>query len=128
MTGHLVASCALLLALLQAPAVPPRGPLRLYAVGDINLGRRTARERLIEGSAFGRDIAEQPVIVRRGGWRVAFFAITRAWNPAPYTFYRHPGANYVAWGDTAWIFPAIRSLKESGRADLVVVSVHGGQE
>ncbi|PYO65927.1 MAG: hypothetical protein DMD69_15840 [Gemmatimonadetes bacterium] len=218
MTGHLVASCALLLALLQAPAVPPRGPLRLYAVGDINLGRRTARERLIEGdtlysfrplldtlrgaditfgnlespiaadtgqvddsgavftappiaaaalaqagfdivstannhawdggeatlqetmrqltragvlfvgSAFGRDMAEQPVIVRRGGWRVAFFAITRAWNPAPYTFYRHPGANYVAWGDTAWIFPAIRSLKESGRADLVVVSVHGGQE
>src|SRR2546426_9369240 len=218
MTGHLVALCSLLLALLQAPAIPPRGPLRLYAVGDINLGRRTARERLIEGdtlysfrplldtlrgaditfgnlespiaadsgqvdesgavftappiaalalaqagfdivstannhawdggeatlqetmrqltragvlfvgSAFGRDMAEQPVIVRRGGWRIAFFAITRAWNPAPYTFYRHPGANYVAWGDTAWIYPAIRSLKESGRVDLVVVSVHGGRE
>src|SRR5205814_2516834 len=83
---------------------------------------------LFVGSGFGRDMAEQPVIVRRGGWRIAFFAITRAWNPAPYTFYRHPGANYVAWGDTAWIYPAIRSLKQSGRADLVVVSVHGGQE
>src|SRR5207248_360318 len=31
------------------------------------------------GSGFGRDMAEQPVIVRRGGWRIAFFAITRAW-------------------------------------------------
>ena len=216
MTGHLMAACNLVLALLQAPAT--KGTLRLYAVGDINLGRRTARERLIQGdtlysfrplldtlrgaditfgnlespiaadtgavddsgevftapplaalalalagfdivstannhawdggegtlqetmrqltragvlfvgSAFGRDMAEQPVIVRRHGWRVAFFAITRAWNPAPYTFYRHPGANYVAWGDTAWLYPAIRSVKQGGRADLVVVSVHGGRE
>src|SRR6184192_4688695 len=83
---------------------------------------------LFVGSGFGRDMAEQPVIVRRGNWRVAFFAITRAWNPAPYTFYRHAGANYVAWGDTGWIFPAIRGLKQTGRADLVVVSVHGGKE
>src|SRR5207247_10431799 len=51
MTG-LVASCSVLLALLQAPAVPPRGPLRLYAVGDINLGRHTARERLIAGDTL----------------------------------------------------------------------------
>src|SRR5437870_8107143 len=186
MTGHLMAACNLVLALLQAPAT--KGTLRLYAVGDINLGRRTARERLIEGdtlysfrplldtlrgaditfgnlespiaadtgqvddsgavftappiaaaalaqagldivstankhawdggeatlqetmrqltragvlfvgSAFGRDMAEQPVIVRRHGWRVAFFAITRAWNPAPYTFYRPARAHYVAAG------------------------------
>src|SRR5438874_2722054 len=34
----------------------------------------------------------------------------------------------VAWGDTVWIFPAIRALKASGRADLIVVSVHGGRE
>jgi len=216
MTGHLVAACNLVLALLQASAT--KGTLRLYAVGDINLGRRTARERLIEGdtlysfrplldtlrgaditfgnlespiaadtgavddsgtvftapplaalalalagfdivstannhawdggeealqetmrqltragvrfvgSALGRDMAEQPVIVRRHGWRVAFFAITRAWNPAPYAFHRHPGANYVAWGDTGWLYPAIRSVKQRGRADLVVVSVHGGRE
>src|SRR2546428_243994 len=216
MTGHLMAACNLVLALLQAPAT--KGTLRLYAVGDINLGRRTARERLIQGdtlysfrplldtlrgaditfgnlespiaadtgavddsgavftapplaalalalagfdivstannhawdggeealqetmrqltragvrfvgSALGRDMAEQPVIVRRHGWRVAFFASTRAWDPAPYTFYRHPGANYVAWGDTAWLYPAIRSVKQGGRADLVVVSVHGGRE
>jgi len=80
------------------------------------------------GSGFGRDMAEQPVILERRGWRVAFFAITRAWNPAPYTFYKHAGADWIAWGDTTWISPAIRAIKASGRADLVVVSVHGGRE
>lgn len=80
------------------------------------------------GSGFGRDMAEQPVIVQRRGWRVAFFAITRAWNPAPYAFYRHAGAAWIAWGDPSWLYPAIRALKASGRADLIVVSVHGGRE
>ncbi len=83
---------------------------------------------LFVGSAYGRDMAEQPVIVRRRGWRVAFFAVTRAWNPAPYTFYRHAGAAWIAWGDPSWIYPAIRTLRASGRVDLVVVSVHGGKE
>jgi poly-gamma-glutamate synthesis protein (capsule biosynthesis protein) len=80
------------------------------------------------GSGFGRDMAQQPVILERRGWRVAFFAITRAWNPAPYTFHKHPGADWIAWGDTAWIFPAIRLLRANDRADLIVVSVHGGTE
>src|SRR5207253_4565945 len=44
------AACNVLLAVLQAP--PARGTLRLYAVGDINLGRRTARERLIAGDTL----------------------------------------------------------------------------
>lgn len=78
------------------------------------------------GSGFGRDMAEQPVILERRGWRVAFFALTRAWNPAPYAFHQHAGADWIAWGDTAWIFPSIRAVKASGRADLVVVSLHGG--
>ena len=209
-----VASCNARLAPLQRPT----DTLRLYAVGDINLGRRVAKQRLLEGdtlypfralldtlrgaditfgnlespitpdsspvpdsvgvftappaaapalaragfdivstannhawdggqaaveetmhqltragvlfvgSAYGRDMAEQPVIVRRHGWRVAFFAVTRAWNPAPYTFYRHAGAAWIAWGDPSWIYPAIRTLRASGRVDLVVVSVHGGKE
>jgi len=215
----------LLLALTMASrdvqrALPqqPTDTLRLYAVGDINLGRRVAKERLLEGdtlypflalrdslaaaditfgnlespiapdssaasdsggiftappaaaaalasagfdvvstannhawdggpaaveetmrqltragvrfvgSGFGRDMAEQPVILERRGWRVAFFALTRAWNPAPYTFYSHAGSQFIAWGDTGRIYPAIRELKASGRADLVVVSMHGGTE
>ena len=88
----------------------------------------TAAGVLFVGSGFGRSMAEQPVIVRRKGWRVAFFAVTRAWNPAPYSFYQHAGAGYIAWGDPAWIYPAIRAVKAGARADLVVVSVHGGAE
>jgi poly-gamma-glutamate synthesis protein (capsule biosynthesis protein) len=80
------------------------------------------------GSGFGRDMAEQPVILERRGWRIAFFAVTRAWNPAPYSFYQHPGANWIAWGHPAWIYPAIGALRASGRADLIIVSVHGGRE
>src|SRR3989442_13967477 len=80
------------------------------------------------GSGFGRDMAEQPVILERCVLRVAFFALTRAWNPAPYTFHSHAGSRYVAWGDTGRIYPAIRAVKAKGRADLVVVSMHGGTE
>src|SRR5207245_2308500 len=85
---------------------------------------------LFVGSAFGRDMAEQPVIVRRHGWRVAFFAITRAWNPAPYTFYRHPGANYVAWADTAWLYPAIRRVvvRPDKRIRLSAIPVRVGHQ
>src|SRR5207237_6284774 len=50
MTRNLLVACNMLLAVAQAP--PARGTLRLYAVGDINLGRRTARERLIEGDTL----------------------------------------------------------------------------
>src|SRR5256885_8621233 len=47
MTRNVLVACNMLLAVVQAPTA--RGTLRLYAVGDINLGRRTARERLIAG-------------------------------------------------------------------------------
>lgn len=80
------------------------------------------------GSGYGRDMAEQPVIIERRGWRIGFFAVTRAWNPAPDHFYRHAGSRYVAWGDPNWLYPAIKQLKASGMVDLVVVSVHGGTE
>lgn len=80
------------------------------------------------GSGYGRSMAEQPVIIERRGWRIGFFAVTRAWNPAPDSFYRHPGSQYVAWGDPTWLYPAIKALKESGLVDLVIVSVHGGTE
>lgn len=72
--------------------------------------------------------AHRPVILERRGWRVAFFAATRAFNPAPTSFYSHRGSRYIAYADSAWLYPAIRQLKESGAADFVVVSVHAGQE
>ena len=98
------------------------------ASAEETMRRLTAAGVLFVGSGFGRPMAEQPVIVCRKGWRVAFLAVTRAWNPAPHSFYQHAGAGYIAWGDPAWIYPAIRAVKASARADLVVVSVHGGPE
>ncbi len=80
------------------------------------------------GTGLGWPLAQAPVMVRSRGWRVAFFGVTRVFNAAPDSFYAHEGADYVAWGDTAWLYPALRELKASGRADLVVVSVHGGEE
>src|SRR3989442_10045535 len=186
----------------------PTDTLRLYAVGDINLGRRLAKERLLEGdtlypflalrdslaaaditfgnlespiapdssapldsggiftappaaaaalaragfdvvstannhawdggpaaveetmrqltragvrfvgSGFGRDMAEQPVILERRGWRVAVFALTRAWKPAPYTIHSHARSRYVGWGGTGPNYPANRAGKADRPGDL----------
>jgi len=80
------------------------------------------------GTGVTLDLAHKAAIIQRKGWRVAFLGATRAFNPAPYSFFSHPGSRYVAWADSGWLYPEIRRLKESGGADLVVVSVHAGQE
>jgi poly-gamma-glutamate synthesis protein (capsule biosynthesis protein) len=80
------------------------------------------------GTGVTLDLAHQAAIIQRKGWRVAFLGATRAFNPAPDSFYTHPGARYVAWADSGWVYPEIRRLKESGLADLVVVSLHAGTE
>ena len=72
--------------------------------------------------------AHRPVIIERNGWRVAFFAMTRAYNPAPGRFFTHIGSRYIAYADSAWLYPAVRRLKASGAADYVVISVHAGTE
>ena len=80
------------------------------------------------GTGRTRAEAERPTILRVRGWKVAVLAATRVFNPAPLTFEKHPGAQHIAWADTAWLYPAIRSLKATHAADLVIVSVHGGVE
>ncbi len=80
------------------------------------------------GTGVTLDLAHRPAVIERKGWRVAFLGATRAFNAAPDSFYAHPGSRYVAWADSGWLYPEIRRLKESGLADIVVVSVHAGQE
>ena len=78
----------------------------------------------------GRTVAEahRPALLEARGWRIAVFAVTRAFNPAPRHFFSHEGSRYIAWADSGWLYPAIRRLKAAGAADLVVVSIHGGKE
>jgi poly-gamma-glutamate capsule biosynthesis protein CapA/YwtB (metallophosphatase superfamily) len=80
------------------------------------------------GTGVTLDLAHRAAVIERKGWRVAFLGATRAFNPAPDSFYTHPGSRYVAWADSGWLYPEIRRLKADGLADIVVVSVHAGQE
>jgi poly-gamma-glutamate synthesis protein (capsule biosynthesis protein) len=80
------------------------------------------------GTGKTRAEARAPAWLEARGWRVAVFALTRAFNPAPRNFWQHPGASHVAYADTSWLYPAIRGVKQRGEADLVIVSVHAGQE
>src|SRR5256884_3363195 len=69
------------------------------------------------GSGFGRDMAEQPVILERRGWRVAVFALTRAGDPAPHTVPSPPRSRYRARGDTRPIYSALPEGHGSRPAD-----------
>ncbi|MGE5144153.1 MAG: CapA family protein [Acidobacteriota bacterium] len=80
------------------------------------------------GTGVTLDQAHRAAIIERKGWRVAFLGATRAFNPAPDSFYTHPGSRYVAWADSGWLYPEIRRLKANGLADVVVVSTHAGTE
>lgn len=80
------------------------------------------------GTGRTRAEGQRPVFLERNGWRVAVFALTRAYNPAPRQFYGHEGSKYIAYADSAWLYPAIRGVEARGEADLVVVSVHAGEE
>src|SRR5256886_6991954 len=102
---------------------PPRSTLFPYTTLFRSLTRVGVR---FVGSGFGRDMAEQPVILERRGWRVAFFALTRAWKPAPYTFHSHAGSQYIARGGTGRVYPAIRGGEANGRAGPIVVRMHRG--
>lgn len=73
------------------------------------------------------DAAQRPAVLERRGWRLAVFAATLTFNPAP-DFAAHRGSRFIAWADSTWLNPAIRRLRQSGAVDLVVVSIHGGRE
>lgn len=75
------------------------------------------------GAGKDREEAEKPVVVERGGLKVAFLAFTSTF---PKEAWAGPGRPGVAFGDPRRVAAAVREAR--GRADVVVVSFHGGTE
>ena len=81
----------------------------------------------VRHAGTGSDLAQAraPVVLERGGLRLAFLAATAVWNQ------REPvqsqARQHVAAADADWLVPAVRALKQQG-VDVVLVSVHGGEE
>ena len=66
------------------------------------------------------------VVVERLGVRVGFLAFTAIWNQGALAV--HPARAHVAEATTSSIDEAVRALVARGVADVVVVSIHGGEE
>jgi len=65
-----------------------------------------------------------PLVIRRGDWSIALFAVTHIWNQGE--FRSHEGQHHVAW---ARFDRLARRLEEARSAhDVVLVSYHGGGE
>ena len=66
----------------------------------------------------------QPRLLRAQGHRIAVFAVTEVWNPAP--FEKHEGRSYVARADWSKIESELARARRDN--DVVLVSYHGGRE
>ena len=80
------------------------------------------------GTGLTLDDAWRPVILRRKGWTVAVFSLTRIFNYPDMTVIGHEAECCVAWADTLRFRRAARAARDSLGADLVLVSVHQGLE
>ncbi len=78
------------------------------------------------GTGPDRAAARRPSILERGGFRVAFLAVTDVWNDGPLA--KHPAEARVARADEGELCAAVRALREAGAAEAIVVSYHGGAE
>ncbi|GEM_PF-563099 len=66
----------------------------------------------------------EPVVLRRGDWSIALFAVTQIWNQGEFS--AHDGRFHVAW---ARFDRLAKHLEAARRAyDVVLVSYHGGAE
>ena len=74
------------------------------------------------------DDAWRPAILRRKGWTVAVFSLTRIFNHSSMSVVGTPAECCVAWADTLRFRRAARAARDSLGADLVLVSVHQGLE
>ncbi|MCC6646525.1 MAG: CapA family protein [Polyangiaceae bacterium] len=98
-------------------------------------GERALRETLDNLDRVGvahvgtsREAGDQarPVVVERAGVKIGFLAFTAIWNQGPLS--THPARRHVAEATRDAVEAGTRALVASGAADVVVVSVHGGEE
>jgi poly-gamma-glutamate synthesis protein (capsule biosynthesis protein) len=66
----------------------------------------------------------QATVIEAQGYKVAVFAVTDTWNPAP--FEKHEGSQYVARAD--WSKLESEMIRARRDNDVVLVSYHGGRE
>jgi poly-gamma-glutamate synthesis protein (capsule biosynthesis protein) len=78
------------------------------------------------GAGRDRPSAYAPLLVRRNGIGVAFIAATAIWNQGPLA--GHPAHEHVMEATTESLRAAVAEARAMDGADVVVVSVHGGDE
>ena len=78
------------------------------------------------GTGKTHDDAVRPVIVDRGGFRIAFVAVTDIWNQGPLD--KHVAKDLVASADAEALAAQVTLLKKDPKIDAVLVSYHGGDE
>jgi poly-gamma-glutamate capsule biosynthesis protein CapA/YwtB (metallophosphatase superfamily) len=78
------------------------------------------------GAGRSRKQAYAPLVVERGGFRLAIVAVTDIWNQAPPLVRAY--SDYVAGADVDGLPAVVRAAKRDRSIDAVVVSYHGGVE
>lgn len=78
------------------------------------------------GAGRARKQAYGPLIVERGGFRLAMVAVTDIWNQDPRA--KQPGGDLVARADLDGLPAVVRALKKDRSLDALAVSYHGGRE
>jgi len=121
---------------------PPEGADSLaYAGFDVvstannhawDFGLRALRETIqnlrrvgIRSIGTGETLEEAyaPAVIKKNGWRIAFFAVTHVLNGSPED---SPAAHHIALADPERLRRLVNEA--SRRADLIVLSYHGGTE
>jgi len=77
------------------------------------------------GAGLNREKANSPVIKKINGTKIAFFAFTNLYPEGLEASQNNPG---VSSFDLEKIKEEIKNLKQSGRADIVIISLHWGEE
>jgi poly-gamma-glutamate synthesis protein (capsule biosynthesis protein) len=77
------------------------------------------------GAGRSRAEAYAPRVIERGGFAIAFVAVTAVWNQ---DWSPHPGREFIAGADPDALADSVKRARAIEGVDKVVVSHHGGYE